>query len=236
MPLLDPLRVEVGDHHRHLEPAQEEQRQLAGHQAGADDTDLGDRPGQPGLRRAGRLLGPPLHQVEGVQAGAQLLAHDQVGQALVLAGVGGRPGRRSWPAAISSSARYGAGAAPEVFGVGELPAALDGRVPGLAPVDLRPVDGDLTGHDPAGPVERVGQEVGAVEQGVGDAELRDLRTDQHLVLAQGVLDDHRDGVLGSDQVGQQVGAAPTGQQTEEALRQGDPGRRPGHRPVVARAG
>ena len=82
--LVDPLLVEVGEHHRHLEPPYEQQCQLARHQAGADDADLGDRAGQRLVRRTGRALGPLVHQVEGVEAAAQLLAHDQVGERLVL--------------------------------------------------------------------------------------------------------------------------------------------------------
>ena len=46
--------------------------------------------GQALVRRAGRPLGPPLHQVEGVQAAAQLVGDDQVGQRLVLGGGAGR--------------------------------------------------------------------------------------------------------------------------------------------------
>ena len=86
------------------QPAQEQQRQLGGHQAGADDPDLGHRTRECGVRGAGGLAGPLPHQVEGVQAGPQLRAHDQVGQRLVL---GGEPPARSavLAAAISSSAR-----------------------------------------------------------------------------------------------------------------------------------
>lgn len=44
--LVDPRLVDVGEDHRHLQAAQEEQRQLRGHQARADHADLGDRAGQ----------------------------------------------------------------------------------------------------------------------------------------------------------------------------------------------
>ena len=82
--LVDPLLVEVGQHDRHLEAVREQQRELAGHQAGADDADLGDRSRERLVGRAGRPLGAMLHEVEGVQAGAQLVGHDQVGERLVL--------------------------------------------------------------------------------------------------------------------------------------------------------
>ena len=94
--LVDALLVEVGEHDRHLEALDEEQRELAGHQAGADDADLGDLAGQRLVGRAGRALGPLLHEVEGVEPGAQLVAHEQVGERLVLGGealVAGRGAR-----------------------------------------------------------------------------------------------------------------------------------------------
>ena len=68
--LVDARLVEVGEHDGHPEPAYEQQRELAGHQAGADDADLGDRTGQRLVGCAGGPLRPLLHQVEGVQAGA----------------------------------------------------------------------------------------------------------------------------------------------------------------------
>ena len=73
--LVDARLVEVGEHDRHLEPLGEQQRELAGHQAGADDADLGHRPGERLVRSAGRPLGALLHQVEGVEPGAQLVGH-----------------------------------------------------------------------------------------------------------------------------------------------------------------
>ena len=54
--LVDPVLVEVGEDHGHREAAYEQERQLAGHQARADDADLGDRAGQrPVGAPAGRL-------------------------------------------------------------------------------------------------------------------------------------------------------------------------------------
>ena len=74
--LVDPFLVEVGHHNRHLEPLGEQQGQLAGHQAGADDAHLGHRPCQRPVGRARRPLRAPLHQVEGIEPGTQLIAHD----------------------------------------------------------------------------------------------------------------------------------------------------------------
>ena len=98
--LVGALLVEVGQHDRHLEAAYEQQRELAGHQAGADDADLGDRAGQRLVGGTGRTLGALLHQVEGVERGQQLgrLRHRLEG--VVLGGearvaVGVARGRRS---------------------------------------------------------------------------------------------------------------------------------------------
>ena len=84
--LVDALLVEVGQHDRHLEAAYEQQRELAGHQAGADDADLGHRPGQRLVGRAGGPLGPLLHQVERVERGEQLGGRDISSQGVVLGG------------------------------------------------------------------------------------------------------------------------------------------------------
>src|SRR3712207_9318679 len=56
--LVHPGLIQVGHDHRHLEPADEQQRELRSHQTGADDADLGDIAGEPGRRRADRALGP----------------------------------------------------------------------------------------------------------------------------------------------------------------------------------
>ena len=97
--------------------------------------------------RASDLSGAPagrlarlLHQVEGVEAAAQLLAHDQVGERLVLGREAARSRSPSFAAAISSSARYGAGAAPcTLTSAKPLPRATAASQR-LAAVDLRPLD------------------------------------------------------------------------------------------------
>ena len=83
-----PLLVEVGHDDRDLEALGEQQGELARHEPGADDADLGDLAGQGLVGGAGGTLGPPLHQVEGVEPGPQLVAHDEVGERLVLGGEG----------------------------------------------------------------------------------------------------------------------------------------------------
>ena len=95
--LVEPRLVEVGHHDRHLQPAGEQQRELARHQTCAHDPDLGDGAGECLVRRTRGLPGPPLHEVERVQPGPQLVGHDEVGERLVLGGealvAGGRAGQ-----------------------------------------------------------------------------------------------------------------------------------------------
>ena len=87
--LVGPLLVEVGEHDRHLEAAYEEQRELAGHQAGTHDADLGHRPGEGLVGRTGRALGTLLHEVEGVERGEQLGRLRQRVEGVVLGGEAG---------------------------------------------------------------------------------------------------------------------------------------------------
>ena len=188
-PAVDPALVEVGEDDRHLEAAGDEQGELARHQAGADDPDLGDRPSQRRVGRPGGLAGAALHEVERIQAGAQLVAHDEVDERLVLGGEG-------------LLARAGAGAGHEVerpVGGGGLPAgALVGHPAGglhrrgprvLVARDVGAGHRHRAGQHPGGPGERLLEEVGGGHQQVGDAEPVGLRAGEHPVLAQGVLDD-----------------------------------------------
>ncbi len=226
--LVHALLVDVGEDHRHLQAAQEEQRQLRGHQARADDADLGDRTGQGLVRGTGRALGALLHQVEGVDARAQLAAHDEVGQRRVLGVEAGlQVARLGGGDDVQRAVGGGSGAVH--LGVRDEAALGDGRVPGLAAVDL--VADDLGGavQDVRGPQERLLQEVRALEQRVGDAQVEDLLAAQLLVLVERVLDDHRDRALGADQVRQDGAAAPAGNQAEEDLgqREGRDGLRDG---------
>ena len=75
------LFADVTDGDRHLEAAEDERGDLSRHQAGADDSDLADR-----LRLliwpAGRILGPALDEVEGVQRCLRLAAGKQLSDGL----------------------------------------------------------------------------------------------------------------------------------------------------------
>jgi hypothetical protein len=140
--------------------AREQQRQLTGHQPGADHADLGHRPGQRPVRRAGRPAGALLHEIERVQPGAQLVAEDQVGQRLVL---GREPGVQIAAAGqrqqLQRPVRRRGGAVH--LGVDQRPPAGQRLVPAGAAVDLGPVDGLHPGHHPGRPAQRLGQEIAA---------------------------------------------------------------------------
>ncbi len=120
--------------------------------------------------------------------------------------------------------------------VGEQPRRGHRLVPARRVPSLR---GDRPGHlgrsgqHPGGPAQRLGQEVGRGEHRVGDPEREGLRTPQHAVLAERVLDDDLERLGRAGQVRQQVGAAPAGQQAEEALGERDRGDPGGDRPVRA---
>ena len=230
--LVDAVLVDVGQHDRHLEAAHEQQRQLAGHQARADDADLVHLARQRLVRRTGRALRALVDQVERVQPGPQYVGHEQFGEPVGLGrvtavkivfarqiqqfdGLGGARRR-----AVRASVHNGLGAG-------------DGVVPRRAAVDLTAYRRDLAVDDLGQPQQRLLEVVRGTEHLVDDAELGRLLDVQHLVLRQGVLDDHRDGGVRADQVRQQLRAAPAREQAEEDLGERDRRGVLRERPVVA---
>ena len=108
------------------------------------------------------------------------------------------------------------------LGVGDGPAPGHGSGPRLGrgrPRPARPRSAPVSTR--AAQRERLLQEVGRLEQRVGEPELERLLGLQLPVLVQRVVDDDGDRAVGADQVGQQVGAAPAGDQPEEALGQAE---------------
>jgi hypothetical protein len=224
--------VEVGHDDRHLEPLREQQRHLRGHQPGADDADLGDRAGQRPVGGAEGTLGALLHEVEGVEAGAQLLAEDEVGQRLVL----GRPcllERRRLGQREQVQRAVGRGRGALDLGVDEPAGTGDGVLPGLAALDLGPLDDDVAvrRRTPPRPATSPGSRRARSRRRRCPG--RGLRPLEHLVVRQGVLEHDLGGLLGADEVRQQLRAAPARDQAQEALGQGDSGHAGRHGPVVA---
>ena len=214
-----------------MKPSDEEERQLARHQAGADHTDLGHRPGERAVRGADRTPGALLDQVERVQPGSQLVAHQQVGERVVL---GRGAGIEVSGARLSDQVQRPIGSAGTA-----VQAEIDAGSAGpddAGPVVCRvavPGHGHLAGDDPGRPPQGLGQEVRIGEQHVDDAELGGLLRPQHAVLVQRIVDDDLDRRRRSDQPRQQLGAAPAGHEAEEHLRERDGGDAGREGPVVA---
>ena len=83
--LVDARLIKVGDQDRHLELSHEQQRELAGHEAGTDDPDLLDLLGKRLVGSADGSLGTLLYEVERVHGCRELIAGDEIGQCLILA-------------------------------------------------------------------------------------------------------------------------------------------------------
>ena len=90
----------------------------------------------------------------------------------------------------------------------------------------------LPADDAVGPADRVLEEVRRLEDRVGDAEVEGLLALEHAVVLQRVLDDDLEGVLDADEVRQQPGATPAGDDAEEDLGQRERGHRAVDRAVV----
>jgi hypothetical protein len=123
-------------------------------------------------------------------------------EALVPAAVPG-PGDQVQPA-------VGGGRGAVQLAVGEEPGRDDGGVPVRGGSDRRTLDDEAAGEHTGGPAQRLLQEVGRLEHGIGHPQPEGLRAAQHLVLAERVLDDDLQRPRRADQVRQQIGAAPAG--------------------------
>ena len=184
---------------------------------------------------ADRPLRAPLHQVERVQAGAQLLAHDQVGERVVLGGEALGRGPRS-RRARSGRAPGTAPARAVQLGVGERLAACRSQRPTSACGSTAGALDLVTSprRTPCDPTQRLLEEVGRFEDHDRRCPARPPASALSISFwLSGVLDDHGDRVVRADQVGQQLGAAPAGHQAEEALGQREHRHVAGQRAVVA---
>ena len=208
---IDDRLVEVAEHDRHLEAAEEERRQLARHQPCADDADLahGPRLGAE-LRLA---LRAPLDEVEGVDRRLRLVSGQQLCDRLLLLAVAllDRP-RRGALDQVERAIRGGGGA---VHGVVDVRARAAHDRLELGPVRLAALDRRL--HELEREGDRLVDELDRLEQPVGEAELdRVLRLEQP-VLAERVRDDELDRLLRADQARRELRAAPGGEEAEEDL-------------------
>ncbi len=236
--LVDAFLVDVGQDDRHLELADEEQRELAGHEAGADDADAADLTSERAVGCSGGTLGALVHQIEGVQTRAEFVRQEEVGKSLVL----GREAlvERGGIGDVGAASQFeqldgldGAGSVALGLAVDDRLRTSDRVVPALATIDLGASGGHCAGEDLRRPGEGLLDEVGGIENDVDDAEFECLLGGEHLVLVQRVLDHHGDGVGRADEVGEQLRSAPTGDQTEECFRKAQRARVGGNRAVVA---
>ena len=185
---------------------------------------LVDRPGQRRVRGTGGLARPLLHEVEGVEAGAQLRAHEQVGQGLVLGREGGRRARPSGPRRSARAPGRAPGAAPATLASATArprataasqasPRSTSGRSTATVPASTRPAQSSERSRKSA-----PSNSTSAMPSSAACA------PGEHPVLVQRVLDDHLDGALGADEVRQQVGPAPAGNMPRKHSGSADAGR------------
>ena len=83
--LVDASLVEVGDQNRDLELPNEEQCELACHQASTDDANLGDGLREGLIGGADGPLGTLLNEIEGIHRCGELVTGDQASERFVLA-------------------------------------------------------------------------------------------------------------------------------------------------------
>ena len=83
-------------------------------------------------------------------------------------------------------------------------------------VGLLALDLLLAGHYLRQQLDRLVEELHRLEQPVGQAHLERLLAVYHAVVLQRVLDDELDRLFGADELRDQLGAAPSGHQAQEA--------------------
>ena len=128
-------------------------------------------------------------------------------------------------AAIRSSARIAAGEAPPVF-ASTIARPLATAASQASPRSgSGPVHGDLAVEDGGRPEQRLLEEVGALEDRVGQPEGVGVGALERLAVVERVLEDQLHRGLGTDQVRHQPGAAPAGHQAEHHLGQAEGRRR-----------
>ncbi len=220
--LVEPLLVEVGQHDRHLQAAREQQRQLRGHQARADDADLGHRAGQRLVGRARRAAWPA--SAPGRTRRAPARSSSLMIRSASASSSAAKPSSRSAVLRQRDQVER-----PVGRGGGAVQLAVDEASGPSATASSHASPRSTSGRcdrrprrcsDAGRPAQRLLQEVGRLEHRVGDAELERLAALEHAVLVERVLDDDLERASPAPiRLRQQVRAAPAGHQAEEALGQ-----------------
>ena len=224
-----PRGVDVGDHERQLEPAEEQGCELRRHQACSDDTGLLE-PARLRVRNPEPALDPPLDQVEGIDGGLGLGAGQEIGERLLLGGV-----------ALFDRPDPGPGNQLE-GAIGRERDTVDGIVDGVPCFRA-----DLGGVGEVGvrtrlsllldganePFDRVVEELDVVEKSVGEADFGSLGGPHEPVLLQRVRHDQLDRARSPDEPRGELGATPARNDPEEHLGEADVPHRAGDRAEVA---
>ena len=212
--LVDLLPGQVAHDDRRLEAAEEEQRQLTRHEPGADDADL-PNPVRLRLRDSDAALCATLDEVECVHGRLCLWAGKELGKCVLLCPVAvfERPGRRPLDEvdspvrrrsrAMNLAVEAGARLSADLGDVGQ----IGGRT-SLAGAFL-----DLVEQEG----ERLVEELHRLEEHVGEPGLERLACVEHPVLAERVLDDEPDCLLGPHELRYQLCPAPAGNEPEKHL-------------------
>ncbi len=224
------LLREVSEDDRHLQAAEGQQRELTCHEAGADEADLADSP----RLRVGDTdspLCPSFHEIERVHGGLGLRAGEEVGERFFLRAIAllERPGRgtldqvecavRRRGSSVDLAIETGAGLAGHLGDVREIGFWAHLPAPLLDLVEQQ--------------LERLVEELDRLEECVRESPLVCLLPGEHPVLTQGVLDDEGHGLLGSDELRDQLRSAPARDEPEKDFGAGEVADRRRDRPVVA---
>ncbi len=215
--LLGALRIDVGQDDRRLEAAQEQGRQLCGHEPRADEADALD-PSRLRVRDRGRALDPALDDVVGVDRRLRLVPRQQLGERLLLRCVPllhrpscGALDQLECPVrgrclAVDDVVDTRAGLANDLGDVGEV-----GGLALLGP-----------GFDPANEkLERLVDELDRLEHDVDEPVLERVGGPDQPVLLERVVDDQLHCRLGADQSGRQLRPTPGGKEPEGDLGEPD---------------
>ena len=210
---VDARLIDVAQHDRHLEPADEQRRELRRHQPGADDADLLHLPRRH-VGQAGALLRPPLDDGERVRGRLRLRADEQLPHRRLLGGVALLD--RQLLRGCDQLERDVRRPRRAVHRVLDARARLAHDRVELRPVGLGALD--AAGLDELDRVrERLVDELDGLEQPVGEAELDRLGRGEQLVLAQRVGHDQLHRRLRPGQPRSELRAAPGGDDREEDL-------------------